>query len=252
MKNEQTSSAPCSHRFNDVYYSVGGGLEESRHVFLNGSRLLSRLESSENQHTLVELGFGTGLNALVTAIEAEAVLKKSQSLNARLHYHAIEGFPLTPEALLEGLEVWRPSLGGCLDELSEAYESVLYPSLNNTGDECRQNTRVVCNTVQLTLAPRVMLSLWIGDVNDCLISMKLNELRADTWYLDGFSPAKNPEMWSNQVFQGVRDLSAPEARLATYTAAGFVRRGLMEVGFNMSKVPGFGRKREMLIGQYVD
>ncbi|HHO8087815.1 TPA: tRNA (5-methylaminomethyl-2-thiouridine)(34)-methyltransferase MnmD, partial [Pseudomonas aeruginosa] len=94
---------------------------------------------------------------------------------------------------------------------------------------------------------RVGLTLLLGDVLECLPQL---DARVDAWFLDGFAPAKNPDMWSPVLFAELARLSAPQATLGTFTSAGFVRRGLIEAGFAMQRVPGYGQKREMLSGTY--
>lgn len=92
---------------------------------------------------------------------------------------------------------------------------------------------------------RVGLTLLLGDALECLPQL---DARVDAWFLDGFAPAKNPDMWSPVLFAELARLSAPQATLGTFTSAGFVRRGLVEAGFAMQRVPGYGQKREMLSG----
>jgi tRNA 5-methylaminomethyl-2-thiouridine biosynthesis bifunctional protein len=97
---------------------------------------------------------------------------------------------------------------------------------------------------------RVTLDLWLGDIND--LTDKLDDSMnqtVDAWFLDGFAPAKNPDMWSQHLFNAMARLARPGATLATFTSAGFVRRGLQEAGFTMQKTKGFGRKRDMLVGR---
>ncbi|MEE4465391.1 FAD-dependent oxidoreductase, partial [Azotobacter chroococcum] len=94
---------------------------------------------------------------------------------------------------------------------------------------------------------RVVLTLLVGDVLERLPEL---DARIDAWFLDGFAPAKNPEMWTPALFAELARLSAPGASLATFTSAGFVRRGLNAAGFAMQRVKGFGQKREMLAGRF--
>lgn len=97
---------------------------------------------------------------------------------------------------------------------------------------------------------RVTLDLWLGDINDLTdrLDDSMNQ-KVDAWFLDGFAPAKNPDMWSQHLFNAMARLARPGATLATFTSAGFVRRGLQEAGFTMQKTKGFGRKRDMLVGR---
>ena len=170
----------------------------------------------KTEFTICELGFGTGLNFLNTAIE----WINNSNDNQRLHYIAIEKHPLKKNEIEDAI-YWDKFSNLKCEMLS------IYPG----GGELYEK--------------RVQLTLLIGDVVDQLAEM--NDT-IDAWYLDGFAPSKNPEMWTDKVFELVAQRSKTSARLATFTAAGFVRRGLERVGFEMHKRPGFGKKREMLSG----
>ncbi len=209
---------PVSARFGDVYYSRGEGLAEKRHVFLAGCGLPEAWQGRRS-FTICELGFGTGLTFLATwRLWAETAAPE-----ARLNYLAVEGHPLIPDELERSLAPWR-ELSREAAVLLQAY-STPSPGFH-----------------RLHLADGITLTLLCGDA-----AAMLSETQAevDAWYLDGFSPSKNPGMWSTEVFRQVARLSRPGARLATYSVAGPVRRGLQEAGFAVDTAPGFGRKREM-------
>ncbi len=213
---------PRSKEFDDVYFSKEGGLEETRHVFLNANGLPAFWEGRE-RFTICETGFGTGLNFL-------AVLKlwQNSSFHRRpkhLHFISFEKYPLTHEDIARYLAHW--------EELSEEL-GVLLAVYSVKGGLVK-------------VIDGVTLSLIIGDVNN---EMPKVDALVDCWFLDGFKPASNPDMWSRTVFSNMARISAVGSRVATFTVAGFVRRGLVDAGFEVRKVAGFGRKREMTVGTF--
>lgn len=211
---------PRSGRFGDVYFSRDDGLAETRAVFLNGCGL-PEAWAGRRQFTVAELGFGTGLNiaALLT------LWKAHRPQGGRLHIFSIEGFPLTVDEARRALSNWP--------ELVEAAEALTGAWPAGTPGFHR---------VDLPGFDAV-LDLAIGDAEWAL---KEWSGQADAWFLDGFSPALNPGMWSPEVMDQIAARSAPGARIATFTVAGAVRRGLAERGFTVEKMPGHGRKRERL------
>ena len=216
---------PYSTRFGDVYFSAGSGLEETRHVFLAGNQLAQRFAalSSGESFTIGETGFGTGLNCL----SAWQLFEKCAPPGASLDYFSIEKFPLADEELRAALALW-PELKELTDALAMRWRRRV-PGWN------RWN--LAGGRMRLTLA-------------FCDVAEALSEAsgKIDAWFLDGFSPAKNPEMWVQPVLEHLARLSNTGATLATYTAAGWVRRGLQQAGFHVERTPGYGRKREMLRG----
>lgn len=218
---------PLSNTFGDVYFSKASGLEETRHVFIQHNQLPLRFSALEPQQcfSIAETGFGTGLNFLC----AWQSFEQWAPPQARLHYISVEKFPLSLPDLKRALALW-PELKRFADELTNAYAAI-HPGFQ-----------------RITLAQgRVSLTLLIGDVLEQLPEL---EARIDAWFLDGFSPAKNPDMWSEALFSQLARLSTPNTTLATFTSAGFVRRGLIAAGFAMQRVKGFGHKREMLAGPF--
>lgn len=218
---------PLSRTFGDVYFSRASGLEETRHVFLAHNRLAERCAAlpAGGRLSIGETGFGTGLNFLC----AWQLFERSAPADARLHFVSVEKYPLTRADLGRALALW-PELEPWAAQLLAQYHAV------HAGFQ-----RFVF------AGGRVVLTLLVGDVLDCLPQL---DAAIDAWFLDGFSPAKNPQMWTPELFAQLARLSAPGATLATFTCAGFVRRGLLEAGFAMAKVKGFGHKREMLAGQF--
>ena len=219
----QPGRPPVSGRFDDVYYSPGGGLAEARSVFLEGCGFPDAWHGADT-FTVGELGFGTGLNFLA----CWELWRRTRKPGARLHYIAVEGYPLTPEELAACLEPW-PELQPLSRNLLRVYPPP-QPGFH-----------------RLFPVGEVFLTLLCGEAASVLAQA---EAQVDAWFLDGFTPEKNPAMWSAEVFTEVARLSHLGARLASYSVAGEVRRGLETVGFETTKAPGFGHKREMLRARF--
>jgi tRNA 5-methylaminomethyl-2-thiouridine biosynthesis bifunctional protein len=229
--NEQ--GTPVSKQFDDVYFSNQDGLEETRYVFLKGNQLPQRFSCHPRPLFLVaETGFGTGLNFL-TLWQAFASFRETtpNATLQRLHFISFEKFPLVQADLAAAHARW-PELAPFADELRAQWPLPL-PG---------------CHRLLLAEG-RITLDLWFGDVNALLphVDPSMNR-QIDAWFLDGFAPAKNPDMWTEQLFAAMARFARPGGSLATFTAAGFVRRGLQQAGFEVIKSKGFGQKREMLIG----
>lgn len=207
---------PRSKQFDDVYFSLQDGLAETRHVFLDGNGLPGIWEGRDS-FTICETGFGTGLNFLAL-LKMWRDAPKSKSPR-ELCYISFEKYPLSNEKIRRYLSHW--------EELSVELEMML------EGD----------------LPCGVELKVIIGDVNDQMPGLEVVQ-GVDCWFLDGFKPSSNPDMWSDKVFSNMARLSNHEASFATFTAAGFVRRGLQAAGFEVRKISGFGCKREMIVGEY--
>lgn len=195
---------PVSTRFDDPYFSMVSGLEETRHVFLSGNNLPARFRDGFH---IAELGFGTGLNFLAALQAFRAAGCKGQ-----LRFTSFEAFPMARRDQLNALSHYPDLPIEALDGAEDAELAVI-----------------------------------IGDARDELPNW---EGQADAWFLDGFSPAKNPEMWTSALLAQVGAHTAPGGTCATYTAAGFVRRALAEAGFAITRTPGFGRKRHMTRGAF--
>ncbi|HFQ5342003.1 bifunctional tRNA (5-methylaminomethyl-2-thiouridine)(34)-methyltransferase MnmD/FAD-dependent 5-carboxymethylaminomethyl-2-thiouridine(34) oxidoreductase MnmC [Vibrio vulnificus] len=224
---------PVSDQFDDVYFSNVNGLEETRYVFLKQNLIPERWQEFDRRRFVIgETGFGTGLNFLAVwqafndfrRANPDATLKE-------LHFISFEKFPLSKQDLIKAHQAW-PELAELAEKLHRHYPPAV--------PECH---RIVLDNGAVTL------DLWLGDIKDCLPSVPYGEEGIiDTWFLDGFAPSKNPEMWNQDLFNGMAKLARSECRVATFTSAGFVRRGLIEAGFAMKKVKGFGTKREMIAG----
>ncbi|WP_336755662.1 bifunctional tRNA (5-methylaminomethyl-2-thiouridine)(34)-methyltransferase MnmD/FAD-dependent 5-carboxymethylaminomethyl-2-thiouridine(34) oxidoreductase MnmC [Pantoea sp. USHLN298] len=233
--NEQ--GTPVSRAFGDVYFSNDNGLEETRYVFLGGNQLPQRFAQHPRELLIVaESGFGTGLNFL-TLWQAFDAFQRQQpdAILKRLHFISFEKFPLTRADLTAAHQHW-PELAPWASEL-QAQWPVALPG---------------CQRL-LFDGGRITLDLWLGDINQ-LISTLDDSLhrQVDAWFLDGFAPSKNPDMWTPELFSMMAALARPQATFATFTAAGFVRRGLQQAGFSVTRRKGFGPKREMLCGSLQD
>jgi tRNA U34 5-methylaminomethyl-2-thiouridine-forming methyltransferase MnmC len=210
----RAGDVPVSTRFEDPYFAFADGLAEARHVYLAGNGLPERFRPG---FQIAELGFGTGLNALA-ALQAW----RSASHAGPLRYTSFEAFPMDVAAMERALGVW-PELAPLAAPLVRAWA---------------KGARLIeLPGLQLTIVEgdaREMLAHWAG--------------RADAWFLDGFSPARNPELWEPRLMAEVAGHTAPGGTFATYSAAGAVRRTLAEVGFEVIRSPGFGSKRHMSRG----
>jgi tRNA U34 5-methylaminomethyl-2-thiouridine-forming methyltransferase MnmC len=207
---------PVSRRFGDAYFSRDGGLEESCHVFLDGNGLPARFRDG---FRIAELGFGTGLNLL--AAQAAWI---AAGAPGRLCFTSFEAFPLSPADMARALAAF-PAIAGLAGPLLAALSAGPGP---------------------WDLPGGVSLHLVTGDARRTLPAW---EGTADAWFLDGFAPARNPELWEPALLQAVADRMAPGATLATYTAAGHVRRALAAAGLEVARRQGFGRKRHMTVAR---
>ena len=198
---------PVSTMFDDPYFSLDNGMEETRHVFLGGNDLPARFRDGFH---LAELGFGTGLNFLVALHSFRA-----SGCGGRLRFTSFEAYPMAMDDLHAALRAFDGLPG-------DLVQAQVFPQLMAGADF---DLRVIVGDARETLPA------WDG--------------AADAWFLDGFSPAKNPELWSPELMAQVAAHTAAGGTAATYTAAGFVRRGLADAGFEVSRVQGYGRKRHM-------
>lgn len=229
---EWKDGVPVSQRFDDPYFSFGGGLDETRHVFLAGNDLPARFRDGLS---IAELGFGTGLNLLATALDWE----RAGALG-RFRFTSFEAFPLTSDDLGRALQAF-PEVTPLAPALLGAWQRV-----EALAKEVDFMAETRCLTFALGAAE---VELILGDARHALPAW---QGRADIWYLDGFSPARNPELWGEGLMLEVAKHSAPGASFATYTAAGHVRRALEAAGFDVQRAPGYGRKRHMSRGTLKD
>lgn len=212
-----TPGIPAAKDFGDIYFSSDGGLDEARAVFLTGCGLPDRW-MDRDVFTIAELGFGSGLNFLATL---QAWI--DSGAKGRLHYISVEGFPFERDDLARALAHF-PELSALAAPLLELWPGPV------RGIHRRHFGNVTLTLIHDTVAP----------------ALASQTFQADAWFLDGFSPAKNPDMWSSAIITEIARLCAPGARVATFTVAGAVRQTLSDVGFEVSRQPGFGQKRQRL------
>jgi len=212
--------SPRSGRFGDVYFSKDDGLSETRAVFLGGCNM-PEVWQGRTRFTVGELGFGTGLN-IIALID---LWRRHRPGDGLLHVFSVEGYPLTRAEAERALAAW-PDVADTASALLEQWPS----------------QRPGFHRLDL---PQwgVTIDLAIGEVEWALAQW---QGKADAWFLDGFSPALNPGMWSEDIMAAVAEHSADGCHLATFTVAGAVRRALTANGFSVAKCPGHGRKRERL------
>ena len=206
------NGTPVSARFDDPYFTIGAGLDETRHVFLAGNDLTARYRDGFH---IAELGFGTGLNLL-------AAMELWQGPGV-LHFTSFEAFPLPSEDMARALAAFGLPGATALVAAWAASDGPL----------------------RVLDLPGLRAEIHIGDARDILPRWPG---QADAWFLDGFSPAKNPELWNEALMAEVARHTAPGGTFATYTAAGHVRRALAEAGFSVTRRPGYGRKKHMSTG----
>lgn len=206
---------PVSRRFDDPYFSIRDGLAETRHVFLAGNGLPERFCPGFH---IAELGFGTGLNML-----AAWQAWQDAGVAGPLRFTSFEAFPMQADDMARALEAFpdmSERAAPFLEQWREGARKIVLPGLE---------AEVIVGDARATLP------VWQG--------------RADAWFLDGFAPARNPELWEESLLVQIACHSRAGASAATYTAAGFVRRGLQAAGFEVSRVPGFAHKRHMSVAR---
>lgn len=217
---------PISKVFGDVYFSRKNGLAESRHVFLQANDLTQRLSHLQaHQYFCVgELGFGTGLNILTLWQLWQHCRPNNQS---HLHVVTFEKFPLTKSDLQRALKAW-PELKPLIDQLLLQYPPAL----------------AGCHRL-IFVKERFSIDLWLGDAAINLPKIQ-SQHPVDAWFLDGFSPQLNPELWQAQILDEVIRLSAEGTTFSSFSVAGILKHGLRQRGIAIQRVRGFGYKREML------
>lgn len=204
---------PVSTRFDDPYFSLENGLAETRYVFLDGNALRDRLRPGFH---VAELGVGTGLNLL------SLIALVRETGQGPVRYTGFEAFPMTATDIAAALAVF-PEVADLVPPFLKAWSGRL----------------------PLVL-PEIEAHVLIGDARSTLPAWSG---RADAWFLDGFAPARNPELWEPQLLAEVARHTNPGGTFATYTAAGHVRRALGEAGFAVTRQTGYGRKRHMTTGR---
>ena len=225
-------NTPISDKFDDVYFSNQDGLAETHYVFLEGNQLWERWVNYQEAHFVIaETGFGTGLNFFaVTTLFREFRQKYPNSPLKRLYFISFEKYPLA------------------LDALQQAH--LAYPQFSHLAQHLQQHWLNPIQGCYRFHFDETTLDLWFGDLTENLPQLGdyMND-KIDAWFLDGFAPSKNPDMWNEQLYQQMFRFTKPQGTFATFTAASAVRKGLENAGFDITKRKGFGKKRECLSGQ---
>ncbi|MEM1314758.1 MAG: tRNA (5-methylaminomethyl-2-thiouridine)(34)-methyltransferase MnmD [Pseudomonadota bacterium] len=214
---EWRGEAPVSARYGDPYWSLEDGLAEARHVHLAAGRLAERM-AGRAAFQVCELGFGAGLNLL-------AVLGAARAAGCALRFWSVEAHPMGAAAMARALAVW-PELEGTA--LARAWAAA--------GEGLRGDAAFSLPGAEVVVA--------VGTAGARAAEAPM----ADAWLLDGFAPAKNPQMWGQEVLGAVGRATLPGGSATTYAAAGAVRRGLAAAGFEVQRLAGYGRKRDMTAG----
>ena len=219
---------PYSPAYGDVYHSAAGGHAQATHVFMGGNGLPGRWRR-RSRFVILETGFGLGTNFLATWL----AWQNDPQRCAELHFISLEKHPFAAADLARAHQGW-PEFAELSAELILQWPA---PESLRPGDH------------RLVLSEgRVVLHLVFGDALECLPKL---DAEVDAFYLDGFSPAKNPDLWSPELCRSLHRLAVPGATLATWSVAGAVRRALSDAGFAVEKRPGFAEKRQMLVGRSI-
>lgn len=224
-------NTPVSHQFDDVYFSNQNGLEESRYVFQQGNQLWDRWQVYTGTHFVIgETGFGTGLNFFaITQLFRQFREQYPDSPLKRLFFISFEKYPIHSEKLAK----------------SHQY----YPEFSKLSEQLCNHWNPMITGCQRFHFDEITLDVWFGDIAENLPQLgDYMKNRIDAWFLDGFSPSKNPQMWNDSLYSLLYDYCKPLGTFATFTAASLVRKGLENIGFNVYKRKGYGKKRECLAG----
>lgn len=238
LRSNNNQLAPYSPAFDDIYFNPEDGIAESTHVFLEGNDLQERfkalkLEPNGNKKTfnIFETGFGTGLNFLLTAkLWQEIIAPDSEAVE--LHYWSVEQFPISP------------------DDLKTIYQTLGLES-DHSQALIQQYPDALPGIYTIEVGSGIKLHLVLSSLDKALKELALpTQFRFDAWFLDGFAPSKNPDMWAKGLLHFMALHSKPGTTVATFTVASALRKPLPHYGFEIEKRPGFGRKREMLTASF--
>ena len=207
-----------SKYYNDIYFDKLNGPKETEHVYLNTNNLTKKFKNKQ-KFVIAEIGFGTGLNFLLTW----KLWKENRKTNGSLTYISFENAPLSKKDIERLYKKFKKL---------EGYSRFL---LKNIPERCKSTHRIFIK------ADNINLILIYDDITS-LINFNF---RADTWFLDGFSPKKNPLVWTDKLFKQLYNFTNLDGSLSTFSVAGHIRRGLLKAGFKVSKVSGYGNKKEI-------
>jgi tRNA 5-methylaminomethyl-2-thiouridine biosynthesis bifunctional protein len=239
----QNDGSPYSTLFGDIYFDTNNGVSQSECIFINGNNIQTRLEKYPDNFVIAETGFGTGLNFLLTLQIFQKIQQNqlnvglSPSKKTSLRFISVEKYPLSRSQLAQSLKI-LPQLTDFGQQLIEQYPE-----------------NPVKSVTLSFLDGSVTLQLIFDDATQGLTTLAQHKYGrssglVDAWFLDGFSPAKNPEMWQPELFQQITRLSKEQATLATFTVSGKVKRQLIAAGFRVAKLTGNSKKSEVLTGVF--
>ncbi|MDR3013249.1 MAG: tRNA (5-methylaminomethyl-2-thiouridine)(34)-methyltransferase MnmD [Chitinispirillales bacterium] len=215
-------------QYDDRYFDVINALEEAKHIHIRGSRFADRLK---NGFRIGETGFGAG-RMLIAVIEA---LESANVPDIEIHYSSVELYPMSLDKMTRILNSFRDRAGHLIDKLIDVYSRF---DLSARG----WHHGIISGGFGV-----VNLHLFIGEALEMAASMAIP---CDAWFLDGHDPAKNPDMWRAELLSEIGRKTARGGTVTTFSVAGHVRRNLTAAGFSVEKVPGHGRKREALRGDF--
>jgi tRNA 5-methylaminomethyl-2-thiouridine biosynthesis bifunctional protein len=218
----EAKQSPISSIFDDIYFSSNEGVLESDYVFLQGNKLPERFAEAKN-FVIAELGFGSGLNFHLTQKLWQKRWLEKTSSKAHLTYISIEKHPIK---IIDLRRIYEQL--GFIPEWLHAYPLPIYGVYN------------------IHIAHNITLCLMFMAANEAL--QQVQDLSIDAWFLDGFAPAKNPQMWSEDIIANVARTMKAGGSFATFTAASAVRNALVSNGLCVEKIKGYGKKRHMLVG----
>jgi len=243
----QQNGSPYSEQFNDIYFDSKSGYQQSEEIFIAGNDIPARLIAAKETFTIAETGFGTSLNLLLTLQAYQKIQQGYDEYNdlaakqgfapkklAKLNFISVEKYPLSKAQLVKSLHA-LPQLNTFAERLLEQY-----PDINNTTE------------FQASFFNgQVSLTVIFDDAAESLSTLKTSQSGlVNAWYLNGFSPTKNPDMWNEQLFIQIGRLSKPQASITTFSAAGFVKIYLQQVGFRVEKKTNSDNKKQILSGLF--
>lgn len=232
----QEDGSPYSTQFDDIYFDTAAGTSQSECVFIKGNNLIERFKEHKGKFVIAETGFGTGLNFLLTwQVIQQLNTQRNNHEKIHLHFISVEKYPLSKAQLSQSLKI--------LPQLAEFSHELISQYPENTTE----------NVILNFDTGHISLELIFDDATQGLAQVcpqrgRVKPALVDAWFLDGFSPNKNPEMWQNALFQQISRLSKEQATLATFTVSGNVKRQLISAGFRVEKRLADGKKNEMLVG----
>ncbi|QOL25284.1 bifunctional tRNA (5-methylaminomethyl-2-thiouridine)(34)-methyltransferase MnmD/FAD-dependent 5-carboxymethylaminomethyl-2-thiouridine(34) oxidoreductase MnmC [Thalassotalea sp. LPB0316] len=241
----QQDGSPFSAQFDDIYFDTQHGYSQSDDVFIQGNNIEARLLANKSPLVIGETGFGTGLNFFITLKYVEQAITKHGDKTLPLTFISVEKYPLSAEQIQQSLQCW-PEFKPFVDDFCQQYD-------NSNTDQSIREFRLLAGKVTLILICDDASKGFAKLSTNIKVSRKQNNYLVpaiNAWYLDGFSPAKNPEMWSPELFGQIARLSDDNASLSTFTVAGFVKRGLIKVGFRLEKKTTVGRKNKSLRAKF--